>query len=148
MLKRLGPARPSPAMLVAVVALIVALGGTSVASDAVDLAKKKLITGKNIKKKSIQGDRLKDNTVTGTQVDESKLGKVPSATKADTATSATSATNATNATSATNSTQLGGHAAASFLRGTVTVIASAAVPANSFGGNTAICPTGYQAIGG
>ena len=58
MLKRL---RPSPAMAVALIALVVAMGGTAVAGS--------LINGGNIKK----------NTVTGKQVKESTLAAVPKA---------------------------------------------------------------------
>ena len=94
MLERIRARRPSAAMIVAVIALISALGGSAVADDAVEFAKTKVLNGKNIKKKSIAGSKLRNNTITGTQVNESRLGKVPSATKADTATSATSAGNA------------------------------------------------------
>jgi hypothetical protein len=102
MLQRMRPRRPSAAMVVAMIALIAAFGGTAAADDAVDFAKSKLLNGSKIKKKSIAGNRLRNNTITGTQVSESKLGKVPSATKADSATNATNATNATTATTATN----------------------------------------------
>ena len=104
MLKRSRARRPSAAMIVAVIALISALGGSAVADDAVEFAKTKVLNGKNIKKKSIAGNKLRNNTVTGTQVNESKLGKVPSATKSDSATSASSATNAANATKADSAT--------------------------------------------
>ncbi|MEO8106712.1 MAG: hypothetical protein ABI720_05280 [Actinomycetes bacterium] len=53
--------RPSPAMVVAVIALVVAMGGTAVAGS--------LINGADIKK----------NTVTGKQVKEPSLGAVPKA---------------------------------------------------------------------
>lgn len=89
--------RPSPALVVAFLALLIALGGTGVAATS-------YISAKNIKKNSIPGDRLKNDTVTGKQVKESSLGKVPSAKLADTATSATSATSAANATNAVNAT--------------------------------------------
>jgi hypothetical protein len=96
--------RPSPAMVVAMIALVAAFAGPAVASDAVDFAKKKLINGKNIKSRSISGSKLKNDTLTGIQISESKLGKVPSATNADTAANATNATKATSATNATNAT--------------------------------------------
>lgn len=85
--------RPSPALLVAFLALLVALGGTGVAATT-------YISAKNIKKNSIPGDRLKSDTVTGKQVKESSLATVPAAKAADTATSAATAANATNAQSA------------------------------------------------
>jgi hypothetical protein len=85
-------------MMVALLALVVALGGTAFAAVA-------LVKGdKLIKKGSLSGNRLRKHTITGTQVNLSKLGKVPSATNADSATSATNAGHATNATNATNAT--------------------------------------------
>lgn len=82
---------PSPAMIVALIALVFAMSGTAVAAS-------KLVSGdKLIKKTSLSGNRLKKNTLTGTQINESKLGKVPSATHADSATSATRATSADSA---------------------------------------------------
>lgn len=71
---------PSPAMIVALVALVFAMSGTAVAAS-------KLVNGdKLIKKNSLSGNRLRVNTVTGNKVKVSTLGKVPSATAADTAT--------------------------------------------------------------
>jgi hypothetical protein len=99
---------PSPALVVASLALVVALGGTAFAAAK--------ISGSEIKTHSISGNRLKNNTLTGKQIQESKLGKVPSATNADRATKADSATtattagtalNATNATNAANATTAG-----------------------------------------
>jgi hypothetical protein len=89
--------RPSPAMVVAVIALVGAFGGSALAGQAVDFAKSKLVSGKKIKKRSIAGNRLRRNTVTGTEVNEAKLGKVPRARRADSATSATSASTAARA---------------------------------------------------
>lgn len=85
--------RPSPALVVALLALVVALGGTGVAATS-------SLNGKMIKKSSIPGDRLRKDTVTGKQVRESTLAKVRAAALADTATTATTARNATNATTA------------------------------------------------
>lgn len=85
--------RPSPALVISLVALFVALGGTGYAAIT--------ITGKNVKNGSLTGKDIKNNSLTGSDVKESKLGTVPRATSATTAGSATSATNATNATNAT-----------------------------------------------
>lgn len=72
-------------MGVALVALILALGGTAVAA-------RKLVSGdKLIKKHSLSGNRLRNNTITGKQVNLNKLGTVPSATSAGFATRASSA---------------------------------------------------------
>jgi hypothetical protein len=90
---------PSPAMIVAVVALVIALTGTAFAAA--------LVSGDQlIKKGSLSGNRLRKHTITGTQVNLSKLGKVPSAASADSATSSTNARHAGSADSATNA----GHA--------------------------------------
>jgi cytoskeletal protein RodZ len=90
-------------MVVAVTALVSSFAGPAIADQAAELAKRsKLIPGSKIKPRSIAGNRLKANTVTGKEINESKLGKVPSAAKADSATTATSATHATTATNATN----------------------------------------------
>jgi hypothetical protein len=73
--------RPSPAFVVAVLALAVALGGTSFAANPIAQISA-LINGKKIKKNSIPGNRVKKNGLTGAQIKESKLGTVPRATKA------------------------------------------------------------------
>ena len=63
--------RPSPAMVVAVIALIVALAGTAYAAQR--------INGGAIIKQSIGGGKLKKKTLTGFQINTNKLGTVPSA---------------------------------------------------------------------
>jgi hypothetical protein len=124
---------PSPALIVASIALVFAIaGGIGYAASKINgnrlkdhsVAGKKLkshtigagklkdhtLTGRQMKSKSIPGGKLKPDTVTGLQVNESTLGKVPSATQADNATHATnadhatSADNAANAVNATNAT--------------------------------------------
>jgi hypothetical protein len=66
--------RPSPAMVVAVIALIVALAGTAYAAQT--------INGGAIKKQTIGGGKLKHKTLTGFQINTNKLGVVPSAVRA------------------------------------------------------------------
>jgi hypothetical protein len=100
MLKRIPLRRPSPAMIVAMIALVGAFGGSAIADEAVQISK--LIKGSKIKKRSIAGNRLKRDTLGGTEINESKLGKVPSAKNADAAASAQEARNATNAVNAAN----------------------------------------------
>jgi hypothetical protein len=69
--------RPSAAMVVAVIALVVATSGTAVAASH-------LIVGDHlIKKASLSGDRLRDHTITGLQIKLSQLGTVPTAKNAD-----------------------------------------------------------------
>jgi hypothetical protein len=70
-LKRL---RPSPAMIVALVALVAALGGTAYAAGQ--------INGNSIQKQSIGGGKLKKKTLSGYQINTDKLGTVPLAHRA------------------------------------------------------------------
>jgi hypothetical protein len=66
--------RPSPAMIVALVALVVALAGTAYAAQT--------INGGAIKKQSIGAGKLKHKTLTGYQINTNKLGIVPVARRA------------------------------------------------------------------
>lgn len=84
MMRRVRPRRPSGAMVVAMIALIVAVGGTAFAGPVAQLAKR--VSGnKIIKKRSLSGNRLRKHTITGTEVKLSKLGTVPRANTANTA---------------------------------------------------------------
>jgi hypothetical protein len=73
-MQKLGSRRPSPAMAVAIVALIVALGGTAYAAQH--------INGGAIMKQTIGGGKLKKDTLTGFQIKNNKLGVVPAARRA------------------------------------------------------------------
>jgi hypothetical protein len=99
--------RPSPAMVIAVIALFVAMGGVGYTAVRVDSG--------DVKNRSLRDIDAKKNTWTGKTIKESKLGEVPSANRA------TSAINATNATNATNASQLGGVSSSSYkvLNGTL-----------------------------
>ena len=66
-------ARPSPALVVAVNALVAALAGTAWAAK---------INGSSIVKHSIGGGKVKKDTLTGYQIKQSKLGEVPLAKRA------------------------------------------------------------------
>ena len=79
---------PSPAMIVACVALAVALGGTSYAAIRLPASSVGTV---HLKKGAVTGAKVKRNTLTGTQIRESTLAKVPSALNADSADSADSA---------------------------------------------------------
>ena len=87
MLRRVLSRRPSHGTIVAYLALFVALGGSAYAAIK--------INGKDIKSRTIIAKKLKNDTLTGTEIKESKLGKVPAAGNAD---------------------KLGGRGAAAFLR--------------------------------
>lgn len=104
---------PSPAMVVACIALIVALGGTSYAaiklpknSVGTRQLKNNAVTGVKVKANAIASPKVANNSLTGADLNEATLGTVPSAT------------NATNAASAANANTLGGIPATGFLRST------------------------------
>lgn len=73
-MNKLKKARPSPAMVVAVIALVAALAGTAYAAGQ--------INGGAIVKQSIGAGKLKKKTLTGFQINTNKLGVVPSAKRA------------------------------------------------------------------
>jgi hypothetical protein len=119
--------RNSPALVVSLIALFVALGGSVYA------AKKAKLDGKAIRAKSLPGNRLKPRSVaanrlkpgvlrqvltstplTGSSIDELTLGQVPSAAhaeRADVAQSATDAQTALNAVNAIDAQTVNGHGA-------------------------------------
>ena len=98
--------RPSPAFAIAVLALVVALGGSAYAV--------RQISGATIKVRSIPGNRIANNALTGTQINEAKLGRVNEARNATNskfalrASAADSAANALNAGSARSADTLAG----------------------------------------
>lgn len=101
--------RPSPAAAIAVVALVFAASGVAVAlpgknSVATKDIKKNAVTAAKIKNGSVTTAKLANDAVTGAKVNEATLGKVPSATTAETATKATTAETATKATTAEKAT--------------------------------------------
>jgi hypothetical protein len=69
--------RPSPAMIVGVLALVMATAGTSIAA-----VNSGMINGGAIKKQSIGAGKLKKKTLTGFQINTKKLGMVPAAQSA------------------------------------------------------------------
>lgn len=122
---RQGIWRHSPALVISVVALFAALGGSVYA------AKKAKINGKEIRAKSIPGNRLQPRSIaanrlkpgvlqstvstaplTGAEINELTLGQVPSAAhadSADTAQSAIDAQTALNAVNAVDAQTVNGH---------------------------------------
>ena len=73
-MRKLAKRLPSPAMVVALIALVVALAGTAYAAQT--------INGGAIKKQTIGGGKLKHKTLTGFQINTNKLGVVPAAKRA------------------------------------------------------------------
>lgn len=78
---------PSPAMVVAMIALLVALSGSAYAAAK--------INGKNIKNRSVAASKIKKNTLGSNEINEAKLAakmpKVPQAATADNAAHANAA---------------------------------------------------------
>ena len=71
-----GRRRPSAAMVVSLIALVVAASGTAMAASH-------LVSGDSlIKDRSLSGNRLRDHTLTGLQIRLSALGTVPDAKNA------------------------------------------------------------------
>lgn len=128
--------RPSAGLVVAIVALFVALGGTSYAAVK--------ISGFNIKKNSIPANRVMNNALGGKQIDEAKLGAVPLAA------SATTANSAATATSAQDALALQGRDASKFLANSVRLVLNQSVAIATGNGTsiTATCEANEKAIGG
>jgi hypothetical protein len=110
--------RPSPSMVISVIALIVAMGGTGYAALSLPKnsvgskqLKKNAVTASKIKKNAITGSKVKNRSLTGADLNAGTVGKVPSAANADHAAAADNATNAGHAgsaDSATNADAVGG----------------------------------------
>jgi hypothetical protein len=104
---RSGPRRPSPALVVAVIALIVSLGGTGYAAitlPANSVGKKQLrkwaVTTAKIGRNAVTGSKVRLDTLTGRDIRELTLAQVPDARHANVADSATSAGSASSANTA------------------------------------------------
>jgi hypothetical protein len=118
-----GLRRQAPALLVACVALVAALGGTVYAAGKINgkTIKVKSLPGNRLALGSLPGNRLKagaltgsalaPGSITGIQVDASTLSQVPSAVHADNADSARDAQTALNAVNAIDATRVNGHSA-------------------------------------
>lgn len=83
MLARMFRRRPSAAIVIACLALLVALGGTAGADPIGEISR--LISGSQIKKNSIRGNRLVRDTITGREINERRIGTVPRAARAQSA---------------------------------------------------------------
>jgi hypothetical protein len=89
--------RPSPAMVVACLALAIALSGTSYA--AIRLPANSVGT-KQLRKNAVTSAKVKNDALTGADVNERRLGQVPSAATASNANNAAHAATADSATTA------------------------------------------------
>jgi hypothetical protein len=149
------------ANVAASLALFLALGGGAYAitvprnTIGTNQIKTGGVKNADIARNAVTALKVKNNVLTGSDILESRLGKVPSATAAD---SATAAGTATTATTATNATQLGGKAAGSYISNIVIrrKDLNALADTNTVGGagdggtndGTVQCAAGERAIGG
>lgn len=118
-----GLRRQGPAVVIAVVALIAALGGTVYAAGKINghTVRVKSLPGNRLAMKSVPGNRLKPgavgkeqlapDSITRVQIDMSQLGQVPSAAHAETAGSAQEAVKAQEAGKAEEARLVNGHRA-------------------------------------
>jgi hypothetical protein len=106
-----GRRRPSAAIVISIVALVIAASGTALAAG-------RLVSGDSlIKRHSLSGNRLRNDTITGQQIRLDTLGQVPKAK------------------TAANAESLGGHPASAFALGSSGDVRSGLVTAS--GGQTA-----------
>ncbi len=115
--------RQAPALALACVALVAALGGTVYAAAKINgrAVKVKSLPGNRLALSSVPGNRLKPGairggalapgSVTGIQIDTATLGQVPSAVHADNADSARDAQTALNAVNAIDAERVNGYSA-------------------------------------
>jgi len=118
-----GLRRQAPALVLAGLALVAALGGTVYAAGKINgrTIKVKSLPGNRLAPASVPGNRLKPGaikgsqlapgSITGIQIDASTLGQVPSAIHAETAESARDAETALNAANAENARTVNGYEA-------------------------------------
>jgi hypothetical protein len=132
-------ARLTYANVVATLALFVALGGTGYAASQ--------ITSRDVKNRSLKGGDLKKNTVTGTEIRESRLGRVPAADNAVTADVSKTAGSATTAGSAgvadvanvaNDAQQLAGQGVGAFERSSRTQFGKASAAPAGVSGETVV----------
>ncbi len=103
---------PSPALVIACLALFVALGGTVLAATKINgrTIKVKSLPGNRLEVGSLPGNRVAPGSLRGEQIDSATLGQVPDATHAAAADEARHAKTAIAADHATDATTINGRA--------------------------------------
>jgi hypothetical protein len=111
-MKRSGWRRPSPALVIACLALFVALGGTVLAATKINgkTIEVKSLPGNRLEVGSVPGNRIAPGSLKGSQIKVDTLGEVPTAAHADSADTARRAQTATAADHAADATTINGHA--------------------------------------
>ena len=139
-------------MVVAVTALVVALGGTSYAlvkpsprSVGSKELKRNAVSASNVKANAISSSKVKNNSLNGSDINEGSLGPVPLATRAALADRATTAGSVDQAARAAIA---GGLDRVVYRVATVTVPPAPAPGDSSTGTATARCDPGQLVVGG
>lgn len=87
MRNRLARLRPSPAMVVALIALFGSLGGVSYGLATGSISSREIrnntILSRDVRNGALQGRDVKNNSLTGSDIVESRLGTVPNADRVD-----------------------------------------------------------------
>jgi hypothetical protein len=111
-MKRSGWRGPSPALVIACLALFVALGGTVLAATKINgkTIEVKSLPGNRLEVGSVPGNRIAPGSLKGSQIKADTLGEVPNAAHADSATTARRAQTATAADHADDATTINGRA--------------------------------------
>jgi hypothetical protein len=127
---RLGAMRPSPALVIACLSLLISLGGVGYA--AVNLPKNSVgprqirngaVSNKKLARAAVTSTKVARDSLTGVQVKESTLGRVPDATHAASADNAASAGNAATLAGLTPTALAGAQRRVIFAGGAATTIA-------------------------
>jgi hypothetical protein len=86
-MRKLGRFRPSPALVISLIALFVAMGGIGYAAAKITTSdiKNGAVTTKKLHNKAVSTKKIKNNAVTGAKAKESSFGQVPDAAHADNA---------------------------------------------------------------
>lgn len=101
-MSKLRVTRPSPALVISLIALFAALGGSAYAAKKIGTSEIKngAITTAKLKNNAVTGPKIKNGSITGAKLNLAKLGTVPSAQHAGTATNANHAQTAQSAQTA------------------------------------------------
>jgi hypothetical protein len=128
---------------VSIIALVVALGGTSYAAFSLPANS---VGTKQLKNGAVSTNKIKNHAVTGAKVNVSHFPTVPSANHANTANFATNAGHAGTANSATSATTAGAANALNGVRYVFSGNLTNSAGSQDFG--EAVCPAGLFVTGG
>jgi hypothetical protein len=130
-------------MVVAVTALVVALGGTSYAVVRLPAGS---VSTKQLKRSAVTRDKIRNNAIVSSA--EASLAGVGSAQSAQTAARATTSDRATSAANSDHATAAGSIDKVSYRVTMVTVPPAVSVDQHSVAGATAGCDAGQHVVGG